>query len=113
MRWLTWVAAVLAIVVCLGAAYGAYVLAGYSWDQVVSYETPFGDYDRPWAGGPVPRSNEPSETARRVVLVMCDGLTLEASNSMTGLNTLRQYGADMVATTPQPSLSYPTWTNIL
>lgn len=113
MRVLTWAAALLAIAVCLAAAYGAYVLAGYSWDQVVSYQTPFGDYERPWAEAVAPPASEPSEEATRVVLVICDGLTLEASKSMTGLDTLRQYGADMVATTPQPSLSYPTWTNIL
>lgn len=129
MRWLSWVAGVLALVVCLAAAYGAYMLAGYSWDQVVSYRSPFADYERPWADGPSlsapdgaeaqtaypppEPAREASETARRVVLVICDGLTLDASREMTGLNTLRQYGADMVATTPQPSLSYPTWTTIL
>jgi len=129
MRWLSWVAGVLALLVCLAAAYGAYTLAGYSWDQVVSYQSPFADYERPWADDAPssPRSGidkwgsyaepqparEASETARRVVLVICDGLTLEASRQMTGLDTLRQYGADMVATTPQPSLSYPTWTTIL
>jgi len=129
MRWLSWVSGVIAVVVCVAAGYGAYALAGYSWDQVVSYQSPFADYDRPWADGPSTPApdgggeqtlyeppaptREASETARRVVLVMCDGLTLEASRQMTGLNTLRQYGADMVATTPQPSLSYPTWTTIL
>ena len=30
-----------ALVLCLATAYGAYVLAGYSWDQVVSYESPY------------------------------------------------------------------------
>jgi len=132
MRWLSWVAGVLALLVCLAAAYGAYTLAGYSWDQVVSYRSPFADYERPWADGtdsspslglgaeqtmsgylPPQPAREASETARRVVLVICDGLTLDASLQMTGLDTLRQYGANMVATTPQPSLSYPTWTTIL
>ncbi|MDO9108780.1 MAG: alkaline phosphatase family protein, partial [Coriobacteriia bacterium] len=128
MRWLSWVAGVLALFVCLGSAFGAYELAGYSWDQVVSYKSPFADYERPWADEPsLPTpaeteqtlylppetTREASETARRVVLVICDGLTLDASTKMTGLNTLRQYGANTVATTPQPSLSYPTWTTIL
>ncbi len=129
MRWLSWIAGLVALLVCLGAAYGAYMLAGYSWDQVVSYQSPFADYERPWADentlllppgsaptttypSPLP-AREASETARRVVLVICDGLTLEASHNMSGLETLRQYGADTVATTPQPSLSYPTWTTIL
>lgn len=130
MRWLSWVAGVLALVVCLGAAYGAYTLAGYSWDQVVSYKSPFADYERPWADThgsssgldrnqlvsgylPPQPAREASETARRVVLVICDGLTLDASRQMNGLNTLRQYASDAVAVTPQPSLSYPTWTTIL
>lgn len=128
MRGLQWLAGLMALIVCLGAAYAAYTLAGYSWDQVVSYKSPFADYERPWADKaslpapegaqlaqyPPPKpAREASETAQRVVLVICDGLTLEASKNMTGLSTLRQYGADMVATTPQPSLSYPTWTTIL
>lgn len=112
-RALSWTALVLAIVVCLASAYAAYTLAGYSWDQVVSYRTPFGDYDRPWvAAKPTAFSAEESSTPR-VVLVIVDGLQLEASRNMSSLNTLRQYGADMVAITPQPSLSFPTWTNIL
>lgn len=109
----SWAALVVAVVLGLGIAYGAYTLAGYSWDQVVSYHTPYGDYDRPWAKAKAVDFSEESSTSPRVVLVMVDGLRLDASRGMSSLNTLRDYGADMVATTPQPSLSYPTWTNIL
>lgn len=107
-----WIAAAVAFVICLGAAYGAYLLAGYSWSQVVEYRTPFGDYDRPWAGTP---ADDPvtSEDAPRAVIVIVDGLRLDVTDQMPGYQTLRQYGADMVAVTPQPSLSYPTWTTIL
>lgn len=127
-RILTWTAGLLAVLISLAGAYAAYTLANYSWNQVVSYKSPFADYGRPWVSSedrpvtnaekdlswPAPqRTREASETARRVVLIICDGLTLDASKQMTGLNTLRQYGADMVAVTSQPSLSYPSWTNIL
>ncbi len=106
------VAGVLAIAACLAVAFAAYRLAGYSWDQVVEYESPFADYSRPWSGDPAAASSE-ATAGPRLVLIIIDGLTLEASRSMAGLDTLRGYGADMLATTPQPSLSYPTWTTIL
>lgn len=116
-RRLAWVAGFLAIVLGLTAAGGAYFLAQYSWDQVVSYRSPYADYDRSWVSQPAAgqASAEATPSApHRLVLVVIDGLTLEASQQEMGsLNTLRQYGADLVAITPQPSLSYPTWTNIL
>ena len=115
MRRLAWVAGGLLIIVSLVSAYAAYQLAGYSWDQVVSYETPYGDYDRPWADD-LPTIAKPSaedSMTPRLILVIVDGMRTDASRKMTGLGTLREYGADMVAVTPQPSLSYPTWTTIL
>ncbi len=116
-RRLAWIAGILALIVGLGTAYAAYLLADYSWSQVVEYRTPFGDYDRQWTeefdARPVVESSDTSTTPR-VVLVLIDGLTLQASRDlMNSLNTAREYGADMVAVTPQPSLSYPTWTNVV
>jgi hypothetical protein len=108
-----WIATGLAVVICLSAAYAAYLLAGYSWDQVVEYRTPFGDYDRPWAAGQTPPDSPGSPGTPRAVVVIVDGLRLDVTDEMPGYQTLRQYGADMVAVTPQPSLSYPTWTTIL
>ncbi len=113
MRILNWIAGVLALVVALGAAYAAYELAGYSWNQVVEYRTPFGDYSRPWQSAAAPTPAKETTASPRVVLVICDGLRLDATEKMSSLRTLRQYGADMIATTAQPSLSYPTWTTIL
>jgi hypothetical protein len=112
-RALAWVGGVLALLICLAGAYGAYLLAGYSWDQVVSYRTPYGDYDRPWAAGPAPAGASRDGDAPRAVLVIVDGLRVDTTDRMSNYQTLRQYGADMVAVTPQPSLSYPTWTTIL
>ncbi|MDF1541594.1 MAG: alkaline phosphatase family protein [Anaerosomatales bacterium] len=112
-RSVAWMAGALALAVCVAGAYGAYLLAGYSWDQVVSYETPFGDYDRPWALDTVPAGVATPADAPRAVLVIVDGLRADTTQEMPGYQTLRQYGADMIAVTPQPSLSYPTWTTIL
>ncbi len=108
-----WTAGVVALALSLGVAYAAYLLADHSWDQVVSYETPFGDYDRAWALGALPPEVELPADAHRVVLVIVDGLRLDVTDQMPNFQTLRQYGADMVALTVQPSLSYPTWTAIL
>lgn len=111
---LVWTAGVIAVAICLAIAYGAYTLAGYSWDQVVSYRSPFVDAQAPRPDTPAPASEATATpAATRVVLVICDGLTLEASRNMNRLELLRQHGTDMVAITPQPSLSYPTWTTIL
>jgi len=112
MRTTSWLAFAVALATCLGAAYGAYVLAGYSWNQVVEYRTPFGDYARPWAETSAAATAAAPDEARAVVVIV-DGLRLDVTDQMPGYQTLRQYGADMVAVTPQPSLSYPTWTTIL
>ncbi len=112
-RSFAWITGAVALVLSVAAAAGAYQLAGYSWDQVVSYESPFADPERPWTedGAPIPAVE--SSITPRVVLVIVDGLRLDVADSMPQLATLRQYGADMIAVTAQPSLSYPTWTTIL
>ncbi len=120
-RFGTWLLFIVAMIVTLGSAYGAYTLAGYSWSQVVDYRSPFADYDRPWInesgpairGGSASAEDTVTPESRRVVLVIIDGLRMDASTTMTSLDILRGYGADMAATTPQPSLSFPTWTTIL
>ncbi|MDH4139127.1 MAG: hypothetical protein OEV43_00980, partial [Coriobacteriia bacterium] len=101
-RRLAWVAGLVAIVLSLGAAFSAYRLADYSWNQVVEYESPFADPHRLWTRGIVASSEETA--GARLALVIVDGLTLEDSYEMVGLQTVRGYGADMVATTAQPSL---------
>lgn len=112
---LRWFVPVLALVTSLGVSYGAYLLASYSWDQVVSYESPYtrmsgADFSgiRPALDQPIPGA-EP----RRVVLVLIDGLRDDASRTMTSITALRERGADVRLTVPEPSLSYPTWTTIM
>ncbi len=102
-RWGT-LAAVL--VVCVGIAYGAKVLAGIAWNSVVDYQSPF-------VGLELPAAAHGSAETSRTVLVIIDGLRVDASRRMGTLNSLRRYGADLVLETPQPSLSYPNWTTLL
>jgi hypothetical protein len=71
-----------------------------AWKGFIEYETPFGAPPR-----------EPSEAgpalSRRVVVLLLDGLSHEASLRMPFLNTLRQKGADYLCTVGLPSLSNP------
>jgi len=71
---------------------------------VAAYRSPFVT--------PLPRGAGGPALARRVVLVVVDGLRLDASRTMATLNALRERGADFTAWTGEPSLSYPGWTVI-
>ncbi len=101
-----WAALLVTIVACVASATAAYQLAGYSWDQVVNYRTPY-------VAGDLPAARSGPALADRVVLVIVDGLGESTSRSVTGIQALRGYGADFVAVAPQPSLSYPNWTTLL
>jgi len=103
LRWATFV---LVWLVTLAIAYGAYTLAGIAWNGVVEYKSPYAALDAPLSGA------EP-EVSPRVVLVILDGLRLDAARAMPTLNRMSDYGSDYVLTVPQPSLSYPNWTTIL
>jgi len=111
--WASWIAFAVGLLACVGIAYAAYMLAAYSWAQVV-------DYRSPYVSGAIPaalRSTEPPPgppLAKQVVLVIVDGMRDDVSrSSMPTLNILRSYGSDVAMTAPQPSLSYPNWTTIL
>ncbi|MFQ6058672.1 MAG: alkaline phosphatase family protein [Anaerolineae bacterium] len=84
--------------------YGAQKLTLYSWNQVVEYQSPY--------TVPLPLSSEGQPVADQVVIVVVDGLRLDASREMPTLNRLRAQGADLVAITGEPSLSLPGWTVI-
>lgn len=101
-----WFALAAVVTVCLGTAVAAYDLAGRAWNGVVEYRSPYTSVELP-ASGAGPASVD------RVVLVIVDGLREDASRTMSSLESLRGYGADLVLTTPEPSLSYPNWTTIL
>jgi len=101
-----WVGLAVSIVASVAIAYGAYTLAGISWDAVAEYPSPYPQVELPMTADAPPRSG-------RVVLVIVDGLRLDASREMQTLKSLREHGRDYMLTVPQPSLSYPNWTTIL
>ncbi|MCX7682592.1 MAG: alkaline phosphatase family protein [Anaerolineae bacterium] len=86
------------------AGYEAKNLALMGWNSVVEYNSPY--------LFPLPRTAPTEPLTERVVLVVIDGLRLDASQQMDALNELRRLGADLVLRAGQPSLSYPSWTVI-
>lgn len=114
-RFVRWFLPIASLLLSLGLAYGAYVLADYSWNQVVDYESPY-TYLTGWEfSGVRPSLKEPipDAEARRVVLVVIDGLRDDVSRTMQTVSGLRARGAELRLTVPEPSLSYPTWATIL
>ncbi len=108
----SWLLLTCGLIVALATAYGAYALAGWSWNQVVDYASPFTTLHGETFTGPRPPLDTPipGAQARRAVIVLIDGLTDAASRSMPTIEALRARGADVRLTIPQPSLSYPMWT---
>lgn len=96
---------VLVLLILAAIGYQAQNLAMIGWDSVVEYQTPYLT--------DLPRGNAAEPLARRVILVLVDGLRLDASRNMPRLNELRQRGADLSVRVGQPSLSYPSWTVIV
>ncbi len=95
---------VLVLLVLAAIGYQAQNVAVMGWDSVVEYQTPYLTN--------LPRGSAAEPLAQRVVLVLVDGLRLDASRNMARLNELRQRGADLSVRVGQPSLSYPSWTVI-
>ncbi len=112
---LRWLLPLVALAVSLGVSYGAYTLASYSWDQVVSYESPYAGMSGADFSGARPDLSDPIPGAepRRVVLVIIDGLRDDASRTMSSISGLRARGADVRLTVPEPSFTMPTWTTIM
>jgi hypothetical protein len=68
-------------------------------------------FDSPYRGAlPAGRSSE--ALAEQVVIVVLDGLRVDASQQMSTLNQMRAHGANRVLLVGQPSLSKPGWTVI-
>jgi len=112
-----WIAVIAGLIVCLAAAYGAYTLADYSWNQVVDYRGPYASQPLPAGEIPASAGIEASGTLKaqpgRMVYIIVDGLREDVSRTMPTLNTLRAHGFDAVVRTSQPSLSFPNWTTLL
>jgi hypothetical protein len=101
-----WVLLLLTVASALAVAYGAYGMADQAWSGVV-------DYRSPYVESRLETTTPGSPESGRVVMVIVDGLTLDASRQMSSLQSLRSYGSDYVAHAGQPSLSYPNWTTLL
>lgn len=87
-----------------GLAVGALLLARATLESFVGY--------RPPALAPLQPAAPREALSSRVVLVVVDGLRYDASLEMPFLNELRRRGADFIAETSQPSLSYPGWATL-
>ncbi len=95
---------VLVLFILAGIGYLAQNLAVMGWDSVVEYRTAYLTN--------LPPGNAAEPLAQRAVLILVDGLRLDASRNMPALNELRRQGADLSVRVGQPSLSYPSWTVI-
>jgi hypothetical protein len=84
--------------------FGATDLTASSFHAFIDYPTPYVDHLAPGkAGDPL---------TSQLVIVVADGLRLDASQQMPNVNALRAQGADRVMRVGQPSLSLPGWTVI-
>jgi len=86
------------------AGFVAPVLVRESFYSLVYFDSPY------QAALPLRRAGEP--IVEQVVIVVLDGLRVDASQRMPTLNQMRALGADRVALVGQPSLSKPGWTTI-
>src|SRR5262245_56249418 len=86
------------------AGFVAPVLVRESFYSLVYFDSPY------QAVLPVSRAGE--AIAEQVVIVVVDGLRVDASQRMPTLNQMRILGADRVALVGQPSLSKPGWAMI-
>jgi hypothetical protein len=86
------------------AGFAAPVLVRESFYSLVYFDGPY------QAALPVGHAGE--AVAEQVVIVVLDGLRVDASQRMPTLNRMRALGADRVALVGQPSLSKPGWTII-
>ncbi len=96
---------VFVLLILAGIGYMAQNLAVMGWDSVVEYKTIYLTN--------LPPGSAAEPLAQRVVLILVDGLRLDASRNMPALNALRRQGADLSVRIGQPSLSYPSWTVIV
>ncbi len=99
-----WPIVVIPVVLLLWSRYGAPALVSASYQSATQYE---GIYRAPTAPG---AAGEP--IAEQVIIFVVDGLRVDVSRQLSGLNRLRARGAQRVLQVGQPSLSFPGWTAI-
>ncbi len=96
--------AIVPIVLILWGLFAATQLTSDSFSAFIDYQTP---YVKPSAPG---NAGEP--LTAQLIIIVADGLRVDASQQMPNVNALRARGADRVMRVGQPSLSLPGWTVI-
>ncbi|MDE3088467.1 MAG: alkaline phosphatase family protein [Chloroflexota bacterium] len=96
--------AIVPIVLVLWGLFAATQLTSSSFTAFVDYATPYVEKIMP--------GNPGDPLTPQLIIVVADGLRLDASQQMQNLNALRAKGADRVVRVGQPSLSLPGWTVI-
>lgn len=96
--------AIVPLALILWGLFGATQLTTASFTAFVNYQTPYTEKSAPGNSG------EPLTS--QVIVIVADGLRLDASRQMKNLNALREKGADRIVRVGQPSLSLPGWTVI-
>jgi hypothetical protein len=100
----SWPVILIPVGLLVWAGFVAPVLVRESFYSLVFFDSPY------QAALPMRRAGE--AIAEQVVIVVVDGLRVDASQRMPTLNRMRVLGADRVALVGQPSLSKPGWTII-
>lgn len=101
------------MLVAAGALVGALTLAAISWRGAYRF-LPSLNLARPALADVAPAMGvSPPRLARRVVLVVADGLRLDTSYGLPTLDRLRQVGVDARARSHFPTLSRPNYVSIL
>ncbi len=96
--------AIVPIVLILWGLFVATDLTSSSFNAFIDYQTPYTEKIAPGhAGDPL---------TSHLIIVVADGLRIDASQQMQNLNALRGQGAERVVHVGQPSLSLPGWTVI-
>src|SRR4030042_3702618 len=80
------------------------VVMEHSWDELVDYHSPFTSELSPGKGG--------EAITNQVIIILQDGLRLDASRELETWNRLRARGADLTVHLGQHSLSIPSFTVI-
>ncbi len=96
--------AIVPLALILWGLFGATQLTTASFTAFVNYQTPYTIKSAP--------GNADEAVTSQLIIIVADGLRLDASRQMKNLNALREKGADRVMRVGQPSLSLPGWTVI-
>jgi len=99
-----WPIVLILLALLLWARFAAPALGQASFNSLAYFDSPY--------LGALPAGRSGETIAEQVVIVVLDGLRLDASRQMPTLNRMRTQGADRVVQVGEPSLSKPGWTVI-